>query len=68
MYRADLHLHTTISDGSEDAVQILETAKQAGLTHLAFTSHDTTKMWEKYIAEAEEYSIHALHLWCSSHR
>lgn len=60
MYRADLHLHTTISDGSEDAVQILEMAKQAGLTHLAFTNHDTTKMWEKYIAEAKEYGIHAI--------
>lgn len=60
MYRADLHLHTTISDGSEDAVQILEMARQAGLTHLAFTNHDTTKMWEKYIAEAKEYGIHAI--------
>jgi len=35
----ELHLHTTASDGRDTPQQILEKAKQRGLTTLAFTDH-----------------------------
>lgn len=60
MYQADLHLHTRVSDGSEDITKILKMAKEAGLTHLAITNHDTTQMTEEYIEEAKKYGIHAI--------
>ena len=60
MYQADLHLHTRVSDGSEDITTILKMAKEAGLTHLAITNHDTTQMTEEYIEEANKYGIHAI--------
>ncbi|MDR0513647.1 MAG: PHP domain-containing protein [Coriobacteriaceae bacterium] len=38
---ADLHVHTTISDGSDDFEEVLAQAATLGLTHVAFTNHDT---------------------------
>jgi predicted metal-dependent phosphoesterase TrpH len=38
---ADLHVHTTISDGSDSFEQVLRAARDLGLTHVAFTNHDT---------------------------
>ena len=60
MYKADLHLHTKVSDGSEDITTILKMAKEAGITHLAITNHDTTQKTEEYIAEARRYGIYAI--------
>lgn len=60
MYQADLHLHTRVSDGSEDITTILQMAKEVGLTHLAITNHDTTQMTEEYIAKAKDYGIYAI--------
>jgi len=39
--RADLHIHSTISDGSETIEQIIEAAKKKGLDAIAITDHDT---------------------------
>lgn len=39
--RADLHIHTTASDGSDTAAEILEKAVRAGLDVIAITDHDT---------------------------
>lgn len=39
--RADLHIHTTVSDGSDTAAEILEKAARAGLDVIAITDHDT---------------------------
>lgn len=41
-FRADLHVHTTFSDGSETVEKVLADAAAAGLTHVAITNHDTT--------------------------
>lgn len=60
MYFADLHVHTNISDCSEPALQILKDAKQIGLTHIAFTDHDTTKDAEKHQKLAQSLGIHAV--------
>lgn len=37
----DLHSHTTASDGQHSPHELLKLAKQAGVTHLAVTDHDT---------------------------
>lgn len=38
---ADLHTHTTASDGTDTPVQLLENVKSAGITVVAITDHDT---------------------------
>lgn len=48
---ADLHTHTTFSDGGTDIEKLPFLAATAGLTHLAITDHDTFKAWD----------------WCSAH-
>ena len=42
MSRIDLHLHTTRSDGSFSPREVLQLAKQAGVTALSITDHDIT--------------------------
>ncbi len=39
--RADLHLHTTHSDGTYTPAQVVELARRAGLCAFAVTDHDT---------------------------
>lgn len=38
----DLHVHSTMSDGSDTFEQVLEQARERGVERLAFTNHDTT--------------------------
>jgi hypothetical protein len=40
--RADLHTHTTYSDGTHTPASLVERARKAGLTAVAVTDHDTT--------------------------
>jgi predicted metal-dependent phosphoesterase TrpH len=40
--RADLHVHTTYSDGSYRPAQVVELARRCGLSAVAITDHDTT--------------------------
>ena len=60
MYRADLHIHTAVSDCSLQTEAILAGAKAEGITHLSFTDHDTTIDAEKHKALAEEQGIQAI--------
>jgi predicted metal-dependent phosphoesterase TrpH len=39
--RADLHVHTTHSDGTYTAAQVVELARRSGLAAVAITDHDT---------------------------
>ncbi|MDW8268737.1 MAG: PHP domain-containing protein, partial [Anaerolineae bacterium] len=41
MGQADLHLHTTFSDGVGTVEAVLEAARRAGLDIIAITDHDT---------------------------
>ncbi|MDP3702999.1 MAG: PHP domain-containing protein [Candidatus Omnitrophota bacterium] len=41
--RADLHLHTNFSDGTDTPERVVELAKQAGLSIIAITDHDNTE-------------------------
>ena len=38
---SDLHIHTTFSDGRLSPEEVLDAAKEAGLTYIAITDHDT---------------------------
>jgi predicted metal-dependent phosphoesterase TrpH len=40
--RADLHLHTTHSDGSYSPAEVVDLARRSGLAAIAITDHDTT--------------------------
>lgn len=57
MYQADMHIHTTVSDGSEPPAAVLQRAKKQGLTHLSFTDHDTVNGAFLYGSLAEGYGI-----------
>lgn len=39
--KADLHIHSTVSDGSDTIAEIIEKARQKGLDAIAITDHDT---------------------------
>lgn len=41
MFKADLHCHSTFSDGSLDPKELLNLAKSIGLSGLSLTDHDT---------------------------
>ncbi|MBI2104543.1 MAG: PHP domain-containing protein [Candidatus Omnitrophica bacterium] len=40
---ADLHLHTTFSDGTDSPERVVELARQAGLSAIAITDHDNVE-------------------------
>ncbi len=47
MIKADLHIHSTVSDGSDSIERILELAEQKGLDYIAITDHDTLSHHKK---------------------
>ncbi|WP_339226243.1 PHP domain-containing protein [Oceanobacillus sp. FSL K6-2867] len=40
--KADLHVHSTYSDGSDSIEEVMREAQLNGVTHLSFVDHDTT--------------------------
>lgn len=60
-FRADLHCHTTCSDGSDAPLELLQKAKQAGLSGLSITDHDTIDAYTPEVfAMAESLGIRLL--------
>ena len=60
-FRADLHCHTTCSDGSDHPQVLLRLAKQIGLQGLSITDHDTMDAYTpELIAEAEQLGLRLL--------
>lgn len=53
----DLHCHTKISDNSYDTEEVVRLAKQAGVTHLAITNHDTTLGLREAVRFGEQYDV-----------
>lgn len=45
--KADLHIHSVFSDGSDSRESILQKAAAVGIKVLAFTEHDTTEGWQE---------------------
>ena len=57
MFRADLHAHTTCSDGSLSPEELVVHAKQIGLSALAITDHDTVDAYPQAIVKAKEVGL-----------
>jgi predicted metal-dependent phosphoesterase TrpH len=49
----DLHLHSTISDGSEEPAHVVESAFAAGVRTMSLTDHDSTLGWEEATAACQ---------------
>ena len=45
--KADLHIHTTYSDGKKSPLEVLNLAASKGLKAISFTDHDTVKGYLK---------------------
>ncbi len=50
----DLHVHSSASDGSFTPKEVVELAKNAGLSHFALTDHDTIGGVEEALAHAKQ--------------
>ena len=57
MFRADLHCHTTFSDGTMTPEQLLRHAKEIGLTGISITDHDTIEAYVAAPALAKEMGL-----------
>lgn len=55
--KADLHAHTTASDGTMPPSAVVARAKEAGLAAVAITDHDTMAGVEEAIAEGQRLGI-----------
>jgi len=56
-FRADLHVHSTHSDGSCTPQELVKEAKQAGLSGLCITDHDSLSAYPKVFEDAEAAGI-----------
>ncbi|WP_255467222.1 PHP domain-containing protein [Raoultibacter phocaeensis] len=57
---ADLHVHTTVSDGSDTFSEVLAQAAMRHITHVAFTNHDTTCGLDAAIDLGEAYGVEVI--------
>jgi predicted metal-dependent phosphoesterase TrpH len=57
IYEADLHTHTFASDGTQAPAANVRMAKEAGLSALAITDHDTVSGIAEALAEGEKCGI-----------
>lgn len=58
--RSDLHVHTTVSDGSDTFAEVLAQAKERGITHIAFTNHDTTARLDEASALGADFGVEVI--------
>lgn len=54
---ADLHTHSTVSDGTESPRRVLEQAANAGLWGVALTDHDSTSGWAEASTAVPETGV-----------
>ena len=57
MNRADLHTHTTASDGQYSPEELVRAAREAGLAAVAVTDHDTVAGVEQAMRAGEKWGI-----------
>ena len=55
--RADLHCHTTASDGDHPPADVVRMAKEAGLAAIAITDHDTTAAVDEALKAGLKHQI-----------
>lgn len=56
-FRADLHCHSTYSDGTLTPIEIIQLASQQGLRGLSITDHDTIEAYQTGLEAAKQYQI-----------
>ncbi len=56
-FRADMHCHTTCSDGSKTPEEVIQLALQIGLSGLSITDHDTIEAYTQAIPLAEKLGL-----------
>jgi predicted metal-dependent phosphoesterase TrpH len=56
-FRADLHCHTTCSDGTTTPEDIIKLAHTKGLSGLSITDHDTIEAYKTAMPAAKTYQI-----------
>lgn len=56
-FRADLHMHTTCSDGTSTPVELVKLASAAGLSGISITDHDSISAYETALPEAKRLGI-----------
>lgn len=60
-FRADLHIHSNCSDGTDSPLKILELAKTAKLSGLSITDHDTIQAYTpELFAAAQDLQLELL--------
>ncbi|MFZ4842278.1 PHP domain-containing protein [Mycetocola saprophilus] len=57
---ADLHTHSSISDGTETPGELVRAAAAAGLGTVALTDHDTTAGWPEAMVAAPEVGVNLI--------
>lgn len=60
LFRADLHCHTTCSDGTFTPYEIIQEAVKVGLSGMSITDHDTMQAYENIFSYAHEMGIKLL--------
>jgi len=60
MYRADLHTHSTASDGQYSPGELVRLAKERGIEVLALTDHDTIDGVEAAVEAGRKAGVHVL--------
>jgi predicted metal-dependent phosphoesterase TrpH len=58
--RVDLHMHTTASDGMLTPKEVVNKAKELGLSAIAITDHDTVGGIEEAVKEGEKIGIEVI--------
>lgn len=56
-FRADLHVHSIFSDGSQTPQELIELAAQKGFQALSITDHDTIRAYPDSIKHADKAKI-----------
>ena len=57
MKRIDLHVHTTASDSTASPAEAVRLAKEAGLSAIAITDHDTVSGYAEAAEAGEKYGV-----------
>ena len=60
MLKADLHIHTTASDGRLSPTQVVHAAAQTDLDVIAITDHDTTDGYQEALVAAGQTALQVL--------
>lgn len=56
----DLHIHSTLSDGTMSPLEIITTAQRRGVTALSITDHDTMAAYPEAMALGEEHGVEVI--------